>query len=112
MASTSGSNMSSLQTTIFTGKNSEYRSLTMKDLFIGKDVWDIVQNGYAEPTDQTAYNNLSQAEKYILREQRKKDGKSMFYIHQAMHEIILPRVAATNTAKQARYTLETSYQGK
>ena len=52
MASTSGSNMSSLQTLIFTGKNYEYWSLTMKDLFRGQDVWDVVHNGYAEPTDE------------------------------------------------------------
>ena len=35
----------------------------------------------------------------------------MFYIHQAMHESILPRVAATINAKQAWDTLETAYQG-
>ena len=58
-----------------------------------------------------AYNNLMQAEKDDLREQMKKDGKVMFYIHQVMHESILPRVAATITAKQAWDTLETSYQG-
>ena len=47
MASTSGSNMSSLQTPIFTGKNYEYWSLTIKALLIGQDVWEIVQYGYA-----------------------------------------------------------------
>ena len=101
MASTSVSNMSSLQSLIFTGKIYEYCSLTMKALFKGQDVWNTVQNGYAKPADQPTYNNLSQAKKYVLREQRKKDGKSMFYIHQAMHESILPRVAAVNNAKQA-----------
>ena len=62
MASTSSSNMSSLQTPIFTGKNYEYWSLTMKALFRGQDVWEIVQNGYAKPADQAAYNNLTQEE--------------------------------------------------
>ena len=71
----------------------------MKALFRGQDVWDIVQNGYIEPTYQVAYNNLTQGEKDALRQQRKKDGKALFYIHQAMHEIILPRVAATKTTK-------------
>ena len=75
MPSTFGPNMSNLQTLIFTGKNYEYWSLTMKDFFRGQYVWDIVQNGYAKPADQNAYNNLSQAEKDILREHRKKDGK-------------------------------------
>ena len=42
---------------------------------------------------------------------RKKDGKDMFYIHQAMHENILPRVVASNTAKQAWDTLGTTDQG-
>ena len=51
MASTFGS----LQTPVFTGKNYEYWSLTMKGLFRGQDVWEIVQYGYAEPTDMTAY---------------------------------------------------------
>ena len=74
MASTSGS----LQTPIFTGKNYEYWSLRMKALFKGQDVWEIVQCGYAEPVDMKRYNNLTQAEKDVLREQRKKDGKSMF----------------------------------
>ena len=77
MASTYGS----LQTPIFTGNNYEYWSLTMKSLFRGQDVWEIVQHGYAEPSDMTTYNNLTQAEKYVLREQRKKDGKALFYIH-------------------------------
>ena len=66
--------------------------------------------GYC-PVDQMAYNNLSEAKKDILREQRKKDGKALFYIHQAMHESILLRVATTTTAKQAWDTLQTSYQG-
>ena len=82
----------------------------MKDLFIGQDVWEILQNGNVEPADQIAYNSLTQAEKYVLREQRKKYGKALFYIHQAMHESILPRVATTITAKHAWDILETAYQ--
>ena len=108
MASTS----SSLQTPIFIGKNYEYWSkLTMKALFRGQDVWEIVQHGYAEPVDMTTYNNLTQDEKDVLREQRKKDGKAMFYIHQAMHESILPRVEAKITVKKSWDTLVTAYQG-
>ena len=46
MASTSGTQMSSVQTASFSGKNYEYWSLTMNALFKGQDVWEIVQNGY------------------------------------------------------------------
>ena len=84
MASTSGSNMSSLQTLIFTGNNYKYWSLTMKAFFRVQDVWDIVQNGYAELADQTAHNNISQVEKDILREQRKKRWKRSI-LHTSNH---------------------------
>ena len=105
MASTSGS----LQPPSFTGNNYEYWSLTMKALFRGQYVWEIVQHGYAEPADMTTYNNLTQAHKDALREHRKRDGKALFFIHQAMHESILPRIAAKTNAKQAWDTLETAY---
>ena len=106
MASTSGS----LQPPSFTGNNYEYCFLTMKVLFRGQYVQDIVQHGYAELADMTAYNNLTQAEKYVLREERKKDGKALFFIHQAMHESILPIIVAKTNAKEAWDTLETTYQ--
>ena len=59
----------------------------------------------------TAYKNITQAEKDVLREQKKKDGKAMFYTHQAMHEIILPRVAASINTNKAWDTLEIVYPG-
>ena len=111
ITSTYGAQISSLQTPIFSRKNYDYWSLKIKALFRGQDVWEIVQNGYTEPTDRAAYNNLTQAEKDSLREQRKKDGKDLFCIHQAMHESILQRVATKINAKQAWDTLETAYQG-
>ena len=67
MASTSSSNMSSLQTLIFTGNNYEYWSLIIKYLFRGQDVWEIFQHGYVELADHATYNNLTQAEKDSLR---------------------------------------------
>ena len=41
----------------------------------------------------------------------KKDGNYLFYIHQGMHESILPIVATTITSKHAWNTLEIAYQG-
>ena len=57
------------------------------------------------------YNNLTQVEKDILREQMKKYGKNLFYIDQAMQESILPRVVVENTTEQTWDTLGTAYQG-
>ena len=58
-----------------------------------------------------AYNNRTHVEKDVLREKRKKYGKALFFIHQSMHESILPRIAAKTNAKEAWDTLETAYQG-
>jgi hypothetical protein len=102
---------SNLQPPTFTRKNDELWSLTMKALFWGQDVWEIFENGYVEPTEQETYNSLTQAKKDALKDQRKKDGKTMFYIHQAMHESILPRVKSTKQDKEAWDILQTSYQG-
>ena len=75
MASTSGS----LQAPTFIGKNYEYWYLTMNALFIGQNVWEIVHHGYAEPTDMIAYNNLTQAEKDILRIEEERWKSSIFH---------------------------------
>ena len=45
-----------------------------------KALWEIVQYGYAKTTDQTIYNNLTQATKDAMREQRKKYGKALFSV--------------------------------
>jgi hypothetical protein len=90
-----------LQPPTFTGNNYEMWSLNMKALFLGQDVWEIVENGYVELVDHDTYNALTQAEKDVLKDQRKKDGKALFYIHQAMHESILPRFASTKKSKEA-----------
>ena len=64
-----------------------------------------------EPVYKDAYNSLTQVEKDVLKYQRKKDGKAFFYIHQAMHESILPRVSSTKQAKEAWDILKTFYEG-
>jgi hypothetical protein len=66
---------------------------------------------YVEPPDQAVYNALTQDEKHALKYQRKKDGKAMFYIHQFMHESIIPRVSLTNQDKKAWDIIKNSYQG-
>ena len=83
----------------------------MEALFRGQDVWEIVENGYVELEDQATYNALTQAEKDALKDQRNNDGHVMFYIHQAIHESILPRVASLKKTKEAWDILQISYQG-
>eukprot|EP00253_Pinus_taeda_P033405 PITA_33405 len=83
----------------------------MNTLFSSQDIWDLVENDFQEPADAATYNALSQQEKDLLKNNRKKDSKGLFYIFQAVHESIFPRVAATTKSKQAWDTLQTTYQG-
>ena len=83
----------------------------MKTLFCSQELWDLVENGFIEPLDQEAYNALSQAQKDILKENKKKDAKALFFIQRAMEESIFPQVAEATRYKNAWGTLQNSYQG-
>jgi hypothetical protein len=65
MASTSN-----LQPPTFIGKTYELWSLTMKALFQGQDVWEIINNGYVKPTNQATNNALTHTGKDSLKDQR------------------------------------------
>ena len=52
----------------------------MKALFSSQDIWDLEENGFQEPADLVAYNALSQQQTDLLRDNRKKDSKALFYI--------------------------------
>ena len=75
------------------GKNYDYWAIAMKALFSSQDIWELADNGFQEPTDATTLNALTQEKRDLLRENR-KDSKSLFYIFQALHESIFPRIAA------------------
>jgi hypothetical protein len=64
-----------------------------------------------EPIYKKTYNSLTQGEKDVLKDVRKKDGKMMFYIHQSMHERILPIFASEKQCKEAWDILQTYYEG-
>jgi hypothetical protein len=99
------------QIPIFNGKIYDYWSIRMKTLFCFQDVWDLVENGFPEQADKQAYHALSQAEKDLLKENKKKDSKALFFIQQAMQESIFPKVVAATRSKQAWESLQTAYQG-
>lgn len=78
---------------------------------MSQDLWDLVENGYVEPENATAYNNLTVAQKNELKDCRKKDSKALLVIQQAVHESIFPRIAAANKSKDAWKILKDEYQG-
>ena len=59
----------------------------------------MVDNGFQEPADAETLNALTQAQRDLLRENRKKDSKALFYIFQAVRESIFLRIAAVKPTK-------------
>eukprot|EP00253_Pinus_taeda_P016759 PITA_16759 len=108
---TSSTSLTNLQIPQFNGKNYDYWAITMKALFSSQDILDLVENGFQEPAAATTYNALSQVERDLLRDNKKNDSKAPFYIFQAVHESIFPRVVAATKSKKAWDTLQLAYQG-
>ena len=40
----------------FNGKNYDYWSITMRDLFSSQDLWDFVEDGFEELADELEFN--------------------------------------------------------
>ncbi|KAA8545391.1 hypothetical protein F0562_020175 [Nyssa sinensis] len=72
----------------------------MMTLFKSQDLWDLVEQGYGDPDEETR-----------LKENKKKDSKALVIIQQAVHDSIFSRIAAATTSKQAWSTLQKEFQG-
>eukprot|EP00253_Pinus_taeda_P011564 PITA_11564 len=103
--------MSNTQLPQFNGKSYDYWAITMRALFASQDLWEFVEYGFEELADENEFNRLTQAEKDLLKSNRKKDSKALVFLYQAVHESVFPRIAAAKTYKEAWKTLKTSYHG-
>ena len=53
----------------------------MRAMFASQDLWEFVEDGFDKPADEQAFNALTQAEKDVLKSNRKKDSKALFYLY-------------------------------
>lgn len=95
----------------FNGKNYDYWAITMRALLVSQDLWEFVEDGFEELADENEFNNLTHVEKDLLKRNKKKDSKSLYFLYQAVHESVFPRIAATKGSKGAWQTLQIAYQG-
>eukprot|EP00253_Pinus_taeda_P020677 PITA_20677 len=95
----------------FNGKSYDYWAITMRVLFACEDLWELVEDGFEEPTDENEFNRLTQTEKDLLKSNRKKDSKTRVFLYQAVDQSMFPRITAAKTSKEAWQTLKTPYQG-
>ncbi|KAA8524804.1 hypothetical protein F0562_011227 [Nyssa sinensis] len=85
---------------VFKGEGYGFWSIRMMTLFKSQELWDLVEQGYADPDEETR-----------LKENKKKDSKALVIIQQAVHDSIFSRIAAATTSKQAWSTLQKEFQG-
>ncbi|XP_022876989.1 uncharacterized protein LOC111395229 [Olea europaea var. sylvestris] len=83
--------------------------IRLKALLGAHDAWDIVENGYEAPTDLAA---LTQAQRDLLQNTKRKDQKVVSLIHQALDEATFEKISNATTAKQLWDMLQIACKGK
>lgn len=80
------------------------------EAFLGsQDVWEIVEKGYKVLKNEAS---LSQYQKDILRDQRKRDKKALYLIYQGLDDDdAFEKISGAKTAKEALEKLQISYKG-
>ena len=72
----------------------------MKALFGSQELWELVIDGYVEPTsEQEATYNAEQ--KNLLKDQKKKDKKALFLLYQGMDESTFEKIAKATLSEEA-----------
>eukprot|EP00253_Pinus_taeda_P022980 PITA_22980 len=71
----------------------------------------LIGDGFEEPIDEDKFNNLTQADKGLLKSNKKKDYKALYFFYKAVHESVFPRIATAKRSKEAWQTLKIAYQG-
>ncbi|KAK2988263.1 hypothetical protein RJ640_003134 [Escallonia rubra] len=114
MASTSNNssnNQPQTQVPRLTKQNYDMWCIQLKAILGSLDLWELIEDGFAEPKSAEAEAILSNAEKKTLKESRKRDSKALVTIHQGLDEAGLEMVAPANTSKEAWEILKKYYSG-
>ncbi|GAU24898.1 hypothetical protein TSUD_116230 [Trifolium subterraneum] len=91
---------------ILNGKNYDSWCKQMKVVFGFQDVWDLVSSG-VEPITESS----SDVQKATFKEQKKRDYKALFIIHQCVSPDNFERVGDAQSSKEAWDNLEKAYGG-
>jgi hypothetical protein len=82
----------------------------MQPIFITKDLWELVIDGYTMPsTDE--FKTLSDNDKKVLKKIIKKDNEALSLIGSAVEESIFTRINVAESSKQAWDILKNTYEG-
>ncbi|XP_068466675.1 uncharacterized protein [Phaseolus vulgaris] len=78
----------------------------MRVLFDYHELWDVVESGVSALGD-----NVTEAQREAHRDQKKKDNKALYLIHQGMNEEKFEHIEGATTASEAWTILSTNYKG-
>ncbi|TXG54509.1 hypothetical protein EZV62_019765 [Acer yangbiense] len=92
----------------FAGENYDFWKVKMKTLLLSEGLWNIVNDGFTEPAEES---RLSGPEKAKLEADRMTDAKALSKIQNGVTATIFPRIMRATTAKQAWEILEREFQG-
>ncbi|GAB2270308.1 hypothetical protein Dimus_038837 [Dionaea muscipula] len=84
-----------------TKHNYENWSIQMKALLGSQNVWELIEQGYEAPEQETAAS----------REVRRKDKKALFLIYQRVDEAAFEKIVDSTTSKEAWDILTSSHRG-
>ena len=88
------------------GKNYNRWTVQMRVLFDYDELLDIMEKGF-EALDEKA----TDAQKAVHKENKKKDRKALYFIHQGVTDEVFTKIEAATTSKQAWDILITTYTG-
>jgi len=72
--------------------------LQMKTLLGSQDIWDIVESGYEEPTEDA---NQTMAQIAALKKTRVKDKSALYFLYNAVEELGFEKIANFASSKEA-----------
>jgi len=80
----------------------------MKVVYQSQELCDVVESGVTEPIDVA---NLLPWQLQELKENHKKDKKTLFFIYQAVDGVIFEKISMVTSMKKAWNILYSSYKG-
>lgn len=82
----------------------------MQPIFITKDLWELVTDGYNMPSPNE-FKASSDDEKKSLKELIKKDNEALSLKGNALEESIFPRISGAISSKEAWDILKNTFEG-
>lgn len=104
MGSTNGNFPANLP--ILDGKNWNKWSVQMKVIFAYQEVQEVVDEGYPALVE-----GATEAQRAVHRENKKKDNKALFFIHQCIDNAHFEKIASAKTSHEAWKILEKCNEG-